>query len=379
MAGRYRDVLLVLIAIIAGFQAGYIYLQPATVVDNSSSENATFNQSEITIEINKTPAQAYHKIFENRKNSVVYISALKDSENGKRSLSSGSGFIYDKEGHIVTNSHVVNKGSEYEVTLLNGNRYNAGVVGRDPYTDLAVLKIYAGRELDPVKLGNSSSLKVGNSVLAIGNPFGLRGSMTAGIVSQKNRLLPSTEGFSIPNVIQTDAAINPGNSGGPLINLKGEVVGVNTAIDTRDNTFSGVGFAIPSSIIKRVVPVLIEKGEYRHPWIGVSGMDVTPPIADRMGLEEARGFLVAEVVEGSPAHKAGIQAGSQETNIRGRDVTLGGDVIVAIGGEPVRKINDILNYLGRETEVGDTITLTVVRDGKRKKIDLKLADRPAVN
>nr|EGQ39972.1 MAG: trypsin-like serine protease [Candidatus Nanosalinarum sp. J07AB56] len=218
-------------------------------------------------------------------------------------------------------------------------------------------------------------MEPGQTITAIGNPFGLRGSMTSGIVSQVGRLLPVQGDFSIPNVIQTDAAINPGNSGGPLLNMQGRVVGVNTAIESRTGTFSGVGFAIPSDTVRRVVPELIRNGEYNHPWLGVSGRDLNPEISRRMNLDTTAGFLVVSVVDGGPSDGA-LRAGSNRESINGQGISLGGDVIVAIDGERMRGISDILTYLDSETEVGETITVTVIRDGERQDIEVSLQQRP---
>ncbi len=378
MKGKYRNIFLLLVAVVAGFQAGYIYFNTSQVegVQEVVKEPVEKERTVRVVRSNQSIGETYHQIFREKRDSVVYISSLKTSEESESQVARGSGFFYDSKGHIVTNSHVIDKGDAYEVTLLNGTSYRAELVGQDEYTDLAVLKIDADRPINPLELGKSSKLKVGYSVLAIGNPFGLRGSMTSGIVSQKDRLLPATGGFSIQNVIQTDAAINPGNSGGPLLNAEGDLIGVNTAIDTRTRTFSGVGFAIPVSMVKKVVPTLIESGEYKHPWIGVSGTDVTPPVADALGLEENSGFLVSEVVEGSPADKAGIQEGNREINIRGRDVKVGGDIIVGINGREVRQINDILDYLFHKTTVGERVTLTVIRNGQKMNVELTLVKRP---
>ncbi len=200
--------------------------------------------------------------------------------------------------------------------------------------------------------------------------------MTAGIISQKDRLLRTQGRFSIPGVLQTDAAINPGNSGGPLLNMRGEVIGVNTAIQSETRTFAGVGFAVSADAVKRVVPRLIQQGEYRHPWIGVSGVDISSDISEEMGLNVTYGFLVVDVVEDSPAAEAGLQAGTREVSVDGGQVTVGGDVIVGIDGEQVRKIDDILNYLATETSVGDTITLDIIRDGDRQEVELTLVRRP---
>lgn len=314
------------------------------------------------------------ELFKYAEQSVVQISVQK---GGARGI--GSGFIYDTVGHVVTNHHVVEGSSMVSVRFLDGTEYRARVVGVDPYTDLAVLKVdgVGMDKLRPLPLGDSSRLQVGEQVAAIGNPFGLSGSMTAGIVSQLGRMLETANGFNIPDVIQTDAAINPGNSGGPLLNMYGEVVGVNTAIASRTGEFAGIGFAIPSDTVKRIVPVLIEDGRYRHPWLGVSGRDVNAEIADILGLREARGFLVIDVVANSAAEKAGIKGGSRTVVLSdGSRIKVGGDVIVAIDGNPVRKIEDILIYLQRSKSVGDQITLTVVRDGKVMDVRATLLERP---
>ncbi len=309
------------------------------------------------------------RLFDDVDQSVVSVNAY-----GSQSAQ-GSGFIYSEEGHIVTNEHVVSGARAVEVTFTDGRTVNADIVGMDPYTDLAVLKV--GRDnLDTLKLGNSSEVDVGQRVVAVGNPFGLSSSMTSGIISQKGRLLPVQDGFSIPNVLQTDAAINPGNSGGPLMNIEGEVVGVNTAIETRTGTFSGIGFAIPVETVKRVIPELIEDGGYRHSWIGVSGVDVNEEIAEEMDLENNTGFLVVDVVENGPAAEAGIKAGNRTAEINGFERAIGGDVIVAIDGEKMRGISDVLTYLARETEVGDKVEVTVIRDNRKMELSLTLDSRP---
>jgi serine protease Do len=310
----------------------------------------------------------------------------------------GSGFVYDSEGHIITNNHVVAGGNgDLDVTFLDGNVYNAKLVGADPYADLAVLKVEGvpKDKLVPLPLGNSSSLKIGQPVAAVGNPFGLSGSLTEGIVSGLGRSLPSSEPqeptnpqldipllpesptFSIPDIIQTDAAINPGNSGGPLLNTRGEVIGINSAIFSTTGAYSGVGFAISSNMIKKVVPSLITTGSYTHPYIGITGIDVTPDIAKAMGLQEARGFLITDVTAEGPAAKAGIRGGDLLTDINGRQLELGGDVIVKIDNKTVRKIDDVLTYLERERQVGDTVQLTVLRDGQLQQIPLTLTARPS--
>ena len=290
----------------------------------------------------------------------------------------GSGFVFDKKGHIITNEHVVDNAQKIDVTFLDGRAYSADVVGIDDFTDIAVLRVDADLSLlRPLPIGDSSNLKVGEPIAAIGNPFGLSGSMTSGIVSQLGRLLPSGSGYSIPDIIQTDAAINPGNSGGPLLNMRGEVVGINTAIQSATGEFTGVGFAVPSQTFAKIVPTLIGEGEYKHPWIGISGRDIDPDLAEALNREEAVGFLVVTVVEDSPAEKAGLIGSTDTVRIDGREHPVGGDIIVSVDGNEVRKIDDILVYLQRAKTVGDEMTLEIVRDGRTTDITIVLQERPA--
>ncbi len=318
------------------------------------------------------------EIFSRVNGSVVAVHS-EGAQAGLEGNAEGSGFVYDTQGHIVTNNHVVDDATEVEVSFSNGQQLTAEIIGADPYSDLAVLKVDPAdveEDLRPLQLAEYDQVRVGQQAVAIGNPFGLTGSMTAGIVSQKDRLLRTEGGFSIPNVIQTDAAINPGNSGGPLMNARGEVVGVNTAISSRSRTFNGVGFAVSVKTVERVVPQLIQENAYRHPWIGISGIDVSPEIQEVMGLEDSHGFLVIEVVEDSPAEEAGLQAGDREVTIDGAPVRVGGDVIVGIDGNRMRKIDDILNYLSSETTVGSTVTVNIIRNGTEMDVPVTLAARP---
>ncbi len=317
------------------------------------------------------------EIFERSEASVVRVNVQRDVE--VRSTSGvGSGFVYDTLGHIITNSHVVENAQKIIVTLLDGSSYNAQLIGKDPFTDLAVIKIEPnGVFLQPLPIGDSSKLKVGEQIAAIGNPFGLSGSMTAGIVSQLGRLLPSQDsGFSIPDVIQTDAAINPGNSGGPLLNMRGEMVGINTAIQSGTGEFTGVGFAIPSRTVAKIVPSLIQDGEYDHPWLGISGRDIDPDLAKILNLQSAKGFLVVTVVDDSPASKAGLHGATETKEIDGVNYALGGDIILKVDGIEVRKIDDILIHLQREKSVGDKMVLEILRDGRISQFTLTLEERP---
>jgi len=326
------------------------------------------------------------ELFEKSESGVVRIDV--DKINSSRETGSlGSGFVFDDLGHIITNAHVVESASSVTITFLDGSQYNAQIIGLDKFTDIAVIKVEEKpRYLHPLQMGDSSTLKVGEQVAAIGNPFGLSGSMTSGIVSQIGRLLPSQDtGFSIPNVIQTDAAINPGNSGGPLLNMAGKVMGINTAIQSGTGQSAGIGFAVPSNTILKVVPVLIEKGKYSHPWIGISGKDIDPELAKVRDLDQSKGFLIVTVVPGSPAEIAGLKGVSEIKIIGDKEYPADGDIIVSVDGKEVRKISDILMvrkisdiliHLQEEKSVGDEMILGILRDGEIMHIILALVERP---
>lgn len=316
------------------------------------------------------------QIFERAETGVVRVN-IQRSEEVVSTNGVGSGFVFDKNGHVITNAHVVENSDKVVVTFLDGRSYNAEVIGIDPATDISVIRVDAEPSLlKPLLIGDSSNLKVGMQVSAIGNPFGLSGSMTSGIVSALGRLLPQESGFSIPDVIQTDAAINPGNSGGPLLNSRGEVVGINTAIQSATGEFTGVGFAIPSNTIAKIVPKLISDGIYHHPWVGIAGRDINPDLAKILHLTDARGFLIVNVVEGSPADKAGLKGSSETKEIDGIEYLIGGDVVLSVDGNVVRKIDDILIHLQRYKSVGDEMVLEILRDGRVTNIVVKLDERP---
>ena len=317
------------------------------------------------------------ELFEKSESGVVRIDV--DKINSSRETGSlGSGFVFDDLGHIITNAHVVESASSVTITFLDGSQYNAQIIGLDKFTDIAVIKVKEKpRYLHPLQIGDSSTLKVGEQVAAIGNPFGLSGSMTSGIVSQIGRLLPSQDtGFSIPNVIQTDAAINPGNSGGPLLNMAGKVMGINTAIQSGTGQSAGIGFAVPSNTILKVVPVLIEKGKYSHPWIGISGQDIYPELAKVRDLDQSKGFLIVTVVPGSPAEIAGLKGVSEIKIIGDKEYPADGDIIISVDGKEVRKISDILIHLQEKKSVGDEMILGILRDGEVMHIILVLIERP---
>ena len=316
------------------------------------------------------------EIFERTEASVVQVN-VRTSDGRISPGNMGSGFVYSDDGYIITNNHVIDNAEKVTVTFLDGESYIAQIIGTDADLDLAVLKVKVGTTyMQPIPIGDSSKLKVGEQITAIGNPFGLSGSMTSGIISQMGRLLPQDSGYSIPDVIQTDAAINPGNSGGPLLNMQGKVVGINTAIQSATGEFTGVGFAVPSNTVKKVIPVLIEKGTFHHPWMGISGSDVDPELAKVRELNSSKGFLIATVIEESPAADAGLQGVTITKEIDGREYAMDGDIIVKIDDVVVRKISDILVYLQREKSVGDELVMTVNRDRTIIEAVLVLGERP---
>ncbi|MBX7254338.1 MAG: trypsin-like peptidase domain-containing protein, partial [Candidatus Promineofilum sp.] len=290
---------------------------------------------------------------------------------------SGSGFVIDPDGYIVTNNHVIAEGGPITVYFSNGEVKDATLVGTDTQADIALLKVDAAPgELTAVPLGDSDALEVGQSVVAIGSPFGLDNTMTTGIVSALSRSMPADETgltgtYTIPNVIQTDAAINPGNSGGPLFNLAGEVIGVNTAIESPVRANSGVGFAVPSNVVKVVIAQLREGGAVKYPWLGIAGGTLTADMAEEMGLARTtRGVIVSEVTAGGPAATAGLQGGDATTG-------LGGDIIIGINDLTVTTFDDLLGYIVQETTIGQTVTLTVLRDGQQVTVPVTLGERPA--
>ncbi|MBX2998130.1 MAG: trypsin-like peptidase domain-containing protein [Caldilineaceae bacterium] len=293
----------------------------------------------------------------------------------------GSGFIWDGEGHIVTNAHVVEGADQVQIRFADGTVTVAEVVGADNHSDLAVLKIDpTGYTIAPVARGNIDDVQVGMRVAAIGNPFGFEGTLTSGIVSAIGRSIPALTSFSIPAAIQTDAVINPGNSGGPLLNERGEVIGVNAQIRVSQMSNTGIGFAIPISIVERVVPALIADGSYEHSYIGISGNTFSPICADVLDLPAGtRGAYVSQVLPGTPAARAGLRGGSERTNTNLSGICpeqRGGDLILAIDDQPVTRFDDILIYLERYTSPGDRVILTVIRDGQEREIAVTLTARP---
>ena len=394
----------------------FSFTTATTMITNTTNSSTVFEERQQNDSVDLT----FRDLFARVNGSVVQITAsgvpnysLPTPPPDGDGTAIGSGFVIDREGHVATNDHVIANARNVSVAFSDGSVYTAKVIGSDPFSDSAVLELQnvPAEKLVPLPLGNSSNLTVGEEVAAIGNPFGLTGSMTTGVVSGLGRLIPSLDispdnndtnnndtnnddnittiigAFSLPNIIQTDAAINPGNSGGPLLDLKGEVIGMNTAILSESGASSGVGFAVPSDTLRVILPALIANGSYVHPWIGVSGADVTPEIAIELGLKEARGFLVIDIVMGSPADRAGIRGGDMPVAIgaiagfQGQGPTsnlleLGGDIILGVDNQTVNKIDDLLSYIESNKKAGDTVTFMVLRDGEMMSIDLVLGARP---
>ena len=294
---------------------------------------------------------------------------------------SGSGFIYDVQGHIVTNFHVVENAQELSVTLANGTTYAATIVGVDPSNDLAVIRIEAADLPQPVAVGDSDMLHVGQFVVAIGNPFGQESTLTVGVISALGRIIESPDGRFIGEAIQTDAAINPGNSGGPLLDLRGQVIGVNSQIISPSGASAGIGFAVPSNTVRRVVPQLIARGRYPHPWMGIQALDLTPDRAEvfrqaGMDVPVEEGLLVIEVVPDGPAQRGGLRGGDRLVQLGNVRLPLDGDIITAINGQPVADLQAFTVYLETQTQVGDTAEVTIIREGQERTVQVRLDERP---
>jgi S1-C subfamily serine protease len=349
-----------------------------------ANQNTGNNSSSSVPSLTGTSGNILNRIFKQTQDSVVQITrivpqtgVIMDPSQENRSAL-GSGFLFDNQGHIITNNHVVGDSKVVDVTFTNGDRLRANVTAVDPYIDIAVLKIIENQNntlvqgpLSPLPLGNSSALIVGDQVIAIGNPYGLAGTMTTGIVSQVGRLVPAPEvPYSVPDVIQTDAAINPGNSGGPLLNMQGQVVGVNFAALSQ-----GLGFAIPMNLIQDIVPRLIEKGNYSHPYLGFTGTTLTSDLAANIGnvTDDVKGVVVNTLAKGGPADSAGLHGTT--TDQYGRK--HGGDIIVGINGEKITEFEQLVSYLERNTAPGDTVVLKVLRNGTELGLKAVMGVRPS--
>ncbi|HZA69501.1 MAG TPA: trypsin-like peptidase domain-containing protein [Nitrososphaeraceae archaeon] len=322
------------------------------------------------------------EIFKDVQGSVVQITrenepTSNDAPGDENVTSLGSGFVFDNQGRIITNHHVVRDSTNVDVTFIDGNRYVASVIGNDPFNDIAVIDITQNisGQLNPLRLGNSSAVEVGDQVIAIGNPYGLAGSMTIGIVSQKGRLI-STEGsaFSIPSVIQTDALINPGNSGGPLINVNEEVIGMNTAGVLSDSgSFSGIGLAVPSNTISKIVPVLITIGNYTHPWLGISASTLTSKLTENFEnlSRDFKGVYVDSIIKDGPADKARLK-GSTTDQYGDKH---GNDIITAVDNHNVTYMEDLVSYIDENKQPGEKLSVTVFRNHTYTDLSVELGDR----
>jgi S1-C subfamily serine protease len=341
-----------------------VQVQPTAVTSNVA---APVNDDQVVIDL-----------YARFNPSVVNITVYLNESGSLISYAQGSGFVYDSQGHVVTNAHVVHGTDAVEVTFSDGLIREASIVGEDLFSDLAVIKVDLPQGLVPIPLGSMDNLAVGQSVIAIGNPFGLEGTLTRGVVSALGRTIPSLTVYSIPEAIQTDAAINPGNSGGPLLDLNGRVVGVNAQIETTGTTDSnvGVGFAIPVSILQRVVPALIESGHYDWSYLGITGYTVDPSLVKAMNLSIERGAYVATVTAGTPAEAAGLQGSTDTVTQNGQSVDIGGDIITAIDGQPVNTFDDLLVYLSLYTSPEQVVNLHILRNGQYQDLPVTLGVRP---
>jgi S1-C subfamily serine protease len=356
---------------IAAGQAAIPTLAPA--MNGSGLDLGAAEQAGAAI-TDSTFADLYRSVAD----GVVSIQVIVSSSQGVPMGGAGSGFVIDDAGHIVTNNHVVGDAENVVVVFYNGFEARAEIVGTDPDSDLAVIKVdELPEDVHPLPIGDSDTVQTGDLVVAIGNPFSQASSMSMGIVSATGRAIPSgATPFNIPQAIQTDAAINPGNSGGPLINMDGEVIGVNAQIATNGvSANAGVGFSIPSNVVRRVVPVLIEEGSYQWPWLGVSGGDVSIYLQEADDLPSQQGAYIASVEAGGPADKAGLQGSDAQTQIDGIDFPTGGDVVTEVDGLPVEDFNDLLVEVASR-QPGDTMTLTVLHNGQTEQVEVQLEPRP---
>ena len=366
-----------LVSLACGVSAPRATSSQPTPVAAVVQANPTSSTSELTLVTNED--QVLVDMYSRLNPSVVNITVYLNQNGGLATFAQASGFVYDDQGHIVTNAHVVHGVDAVQVTFSDGLIRDATIVAEDLFSDLAVIQVELPAGVTSIPLGTMDELAVGQTVVAIGNPFGLEGTLTRGVISALGRTIPTMTAYKIPEAIQTDAAINPGNSGGPLLNQKGEVIGVNAQIETTGTSESnlGVGFAIPVSILNRVVPALIDTGHYEWSWLGVVGYTVYPALVKAMNLPVEQGAYVTTVTDGGPAQAASLQGTTEEVTQDGFTVEVGGDVITAIDGQPVKTFDDMLVYLSLQMSPGQEVTLTILRDGKYQDVKLQLGTRPS--
>lgn len=368
-----------------------ITLMSCTLDTNSTAEdsvsNSSISQTEVNSNISLLEAREQHlsNLYDSSLSSIVHVKVIQTvpsmgffSQNQSR-RSNGSGFVWDKLGHIVTNYHVVANVDKVEVQFSDGSEFLAKVVGLDPNSDLAVIKLETNDlSFTPLDLGNSNEVNVGNYTFAIGSPFGQEFSMTSGIVSAIKRTVPSQNStFTIPNVIQTDAAINPGNSGGPLLDMNGKVIGINSQIITQNGGNAGIGFAVPVNTAKAIVPTLIKGEKFLYPWIGISGMNLSKNHKKALELEEnIYGVMIVDVMIGGPAEKSELKGYQETISDDYNSYPSGGDIILSINEIPISSMNELSSVLFENHSSGETISLSILRDLEKIKVDLELEPRP---
>jgi len=378
--GKYLWLILIILAIFIWLNRDDLY---RAIGPRPSAESLEFNQPRNLSEPRPTIVSKDEEInidvFEKVHPAVVNIAATTLSYNFWMEIipreGQGSGFIVDRKGYVLTNSHVVAKAQKIIVTLANGRKVTASLVGRDPTSDLAVIKIPPVSSGQVVHLGDSDQVRVGQKAIAIGNPFGLSHTLTTGIVSALNRSIKTSENAEIDQVIQTDAAINPGNSGGPLLNSNGEVIGINTAIFSLSGGYQGIGFAIPINRARQVATQLITSGRVARPWLGITGIALDRELSDGLRLDVEEGVLIVEILPGSPADQAGLRGGTRPVIIGGVRLLIGGDIITAINKHQISSWKELIRILNR-MEVGQTVTLQIHRDYQTLDIEVNLAERP---
>ncbi len=371
---------LILTAVIFGMLlGGLLSAPPARVQGQDFIDDETMLLQRIYAQVNPSVVALEVRVPSNTslRSLMPFIDPSLPTEPRFR-IAQGSGFLYDRSGHIVTNNHVIEFADRVTVIFADGLRLPATIVGTAPDADIAVVRVDPAqiRDLQPLPLADSDQVRVGERAIAIGNPFGLNNTMTHGIVSAVGRSLRQQQ-FSIPQIIQTDAAINPGNSGGPLFNNRGQVIGVNTAIRSNVEQSAGIGFAVPSNIVRLMADQLIANGRVEHSYLGITGTTLTSNIAEALGLDmRMTGVLVSSVVTGGPAAAAGIRGATRELSVDGEPVPVGGDIITEIDGMKIKVFEDLLGYLFTRTKPGDEVTLTILRDGKTIQVKVRLAPRP---
>ena len=375
-----------LFLVIALFLVAFGFVIGTTVMSTSASSVYLLPQQQATaipVSLPATENERYFSDIYNRVSpSVVSINVSGTSSDGSQFGASGTGFVIDKNGNIVTNDHVVADASQIEVNFLDGTIVKGTVVGLDPDSDLAVIKVDLPAErLSPITFGDSDKLFIGETTLAIGSPFSQRWTLTTGIISALDRTISGQTKYSVGSVIQTDAAINPGNSGGPLLNLEGQVIGVNSQILSETRSNSGVGFAIPSNLVKRVSQILIDKGSINYSYLGIQGASsLDLALIEALKIpNNTRGVVVSRVEQGGPAANAGIKSAAHATEINGENVPTSADIITAIDGINITDMSGLVSYLANHTEPGQQINLTVLRDGQQISVPVTLSARPTTN